>query len=136
MWASVLLLLFFLWAWVCGSFLRQCVRILRGICATFSIESRLLVCHLSIDQIELKRDAVPEVVLNNLFQKTQLQSSFSGNFLAIVNSGSTPGRFTLRESLEQFLACGPYAPSAYVGCVHAATTIAATIKCSSLTRKS
>ena len=102
--ASVLLPLFFLWAWVCGSFLRQCVRILRGICATFSIESRLLVCHLSIDQIELKRDAVPEVVLNNLFQKTQLQSSFSGNFLAIVNSGSTPGRFTLRESLEQFLA--------------------------------
>lgn len=54
--------------------------------------------------IELKRDAIPEIVLNNLFQKTPLQTSFSGNFLAIVNDGSTPGRFTLRSALEQFLA--------------------------------
>lgn len=33
--------------------------------------------------IELKRDAVPKVVINNLFQLTQLESSFAVNMLAI-----------------------------------------------------
>eukprot|EP00613_Pedinella_sp_CCMP2098_P070681 CAMPEP_0171933674 /NCGR_PEP_ID=MMETSP0993-20121228/31419_1 /TAXON_ID=483369 /ORGANISM="non described non described, Strain CCMP2098" /LENGTH=998 /DNA_ID=CAMNT_0012574233 /DNA_START=224 /DNA_END=3220 /DNA_ORIENTATION=- len=53
--------------------------------------------------IELKRDAVPGVVLNNLFQKTGLQTSFSGNFLALRHGGTSPGRFTLRQGLEEFL---------------------------------
>jgi len=53
--------------------------------------------------IELKRDAVPAVVLNNLYKKTPLQTSFSGNFLALMGSGTKPERFTLRSSLDCFL---------------------------------
>lgn len=58
--------------------------------------------------IELKRDAVPAVVLNNLYKKTSLQTVFSGNFLALMpgstaDGSMTPQRFTLRQSLETFL---------------------------------
>lgn len=58
--------------------------------------------------LELKRDAVPNIVLNNLYKKTQLQSSFSGNFLALLPSEDDdealkPQRFTLREALDCFL---------------------------------
>lgn len=59
--------------------------------------------------LELKRDAVAAVVLNNLYKKTSLQTSFSGNFLALMSSDEndadalTPKRFTLREALECFL---------------------------------
>ncbi|GFG73758.1 intein-containing DNA gyrase subunit A [Mycobacterium botniense] len=35
--------------------------------------------------VELKRDAVPKVVLNNLYKHTQLQTSFGANMLAIVD---------------------------------------------------
>ncbi|MGH2792838.1 MAG: DNA gyrase/topoisomerase IV subunit A, partial [Actinomycetota bacterium] len=35
--------------------------------------------------IELKRDAIPQVVLNNLFKHTQLQDSFGVNMLALVD---------------------------------------------------
>lgn len=41
--------------------------------------------------IELKRDAVASVVLNNLYKKTQLQSTFSGNFLALMTKTTTKG---------------------------------------------
>lgn len=58
--------------------------------------------------IELKRDAVAAVVLNNLYKKTPLQSSFSGNFLALMpgdddSNSLSPKRFTLRQSLDCFL---------------------------------
>lgn len=58
--------------------------------------------------LELKRDAVPNVVLNNLYKKTPLQTTFSGNFLALMNDDEdqtslTPKRFTLREALDCFL---------------------------------
>ncbi|GMH91219.1 hypothetical protein TrST_g1741 [Triparma strigata] len=53
--------------------------------------------------IELKRDAVPAVVQNNLFKKTPMQSSFSGNFLALMGGGTSPQRFTLRTALDSFL---------------------------------
>lgn len=53
--------------------------------------------------IELKRDAVVAVVQNNLLKKTPLQTTFSGNFLALFGSGTVPQRFTLRESLDCFL---------------------------------
>jgi len=56
---------------------------------------------------ELKRDAVPAVVLNNLYQKTPLQTTFSGNFLALMGGGNggslKPERFTLRSALECFI---------------------------------
>jgi DNA gyrase subunit A len=53
--------------------------------------------------IELKRDAVAAVVQNNLMKKTPLQTTFSGNFLALFGSGTVPQRFTLREALDCFL---------------------------------
>jgi DNA gyrase subunit A len=36
--------------------------------------------------VELKRDAIPEVVLNNLYRNTQMQTTFGIIFLAIVNN--------------------------------------------------
>lgn len=53
--------------------------------------------------IELKRDAVAAVVQNNLLKKTSLQTSFSGNFLALFDGGTVPQRFTLRRALDCFL---------------------------------
>ncbi len=51
--------------------------------------------------IELKRDAQAQVVLNQLFKLTALQSSFGINMLAIVHG--EPRVLTLREILEHFL---------------------------------
>lgn len=62
--------------------------------------------------IELKRDAVVDVVLANLYQKTALQTSFAGNLVALMKpdradgtSGENlvPQRFTLRQALDCFL---------------------------------
>jgi len=53
--------------------------------------------------IELKRDAVAAVVQNNLYKKTSLQTSFSGNFLALLGAGTVPKRFSLRSALDYFL---------------------------------
>ena len=51
--------------------------------------------------IELKRNEVPQVVLNQLYKHTQLQSSISIILLALLHN--KPVLFTLREMLEQFL---------------------------------
>ncbi len=51
--------------------------------------------------IELKRDAVPEVVLNNLYKLTQMQTSFGIILLGVLNN--QPKVFTLKELLHQFL---------------------------------
>jgi len=51
--------------------------------------------------IELKRDAVSQVVLNQLFKLTQLQESFGVNLLAIVEG--RPKLLTLRDALQVFL---------------------------------
>ena len=53
--------------------------------------------------IELKRDAIAAVVQNNLFKKTSLQTTFSCNMLALVDSGKQPQRISLREALKIFL---------------------------------
>jgi DNA gyrase subunit A len=52
--------------------------------------------------IELKRDATPEVVLNQLYRMTQLQTSFAVNFLALHNG--RPQQMGLREALLAFIA--------------------------------
>ncbi|WP_188965487.1 DNA gyrase subunit A [Neoroseomonas lacus] len=52
--------------------------------------------------IELKRDATPEVVLNQLYRMTQLQTSFAVNFLALNNG--RPQQMGLREALLAFIA--------------------------------
>ena len=51
--------------------------------------------------IELRRDAYPQVVLNNLFKLTPLQSNFSAYMLALVKG--EPVLLTLRTMLEVFL---------------------------------
>jgi DNA gyrase subunit A len=51
--------------------------------------------------IELKRDATAEVVLNQLYRMTQLQISFSVNFLAL-NDGK-PEQMGLIQALKAFL---------------------------------
>lgn len=51
--------------------------------------------------IELKRDAYPRVVLNNLYKQTPLQANFGANMLALVNS--EPQLLTLRQFLTVFL---------------------------------
>ena len=51
--------------------------------------------------IELRRDAYPQVVLNNLFKLTPLQSNFSSYMLALVKG--EPVLLTLRKMLEVFL---------------------------------
>lgn len=53
--------------------------------------------------IELKRDAVPAVVQNNLFKKTALQTTFSGNMLALTDQGTVPRRLSLRQLLSLFI---------------------------------
>src|SRR6266849_3305394 len=51
--------------------------------------------------IELKRDAVPEVLLNQLYKHTPLQESFGVNMLAIVDG--RPKLLELRDALGVFL---------------------------------
>ena len=51
--------------------------------------------------IELRRDSYPQVVLNNLFKLTPLQSNFSANMLALVNG--EPITLSLRRMLKVFL---------------------------------
>jgi DNA gyrase subunit A len=51
--------------------------------------------------IELKRDAYPRVVLNNLYKTTPLQSNFGCNMLALVNG--EPRTLTLSNALQEFL---------------------------------
>ena len=51
--------------------------------------------------IELRRDVNAQVVLNQLFQYTDLQSTFSVNMLALVNN--QPKILTLREMLDTYL---------------------------------
>jgi len=51
--------------------------------------------------IELKRDATPEVVLNQLFRFTPMQTSFGCNMLAL--NGGRPEQLTLRKFLTSFI---------------------------------
>ncbi len=51
--------------------------------------------------IELKRDAVPEVVQNNLFKLTHLRTTFGIILLGVINN--QPKVFNLKELLQHFL---------------------------------
>jgi DNA gyrase subunit A len=50
---------------------------------------------------ELKRDALPQIVLNQLYQMTALQSTFGANNLAIV--GGRPMLLNLKEMIQYFI---------------------------------
>lgn len=51
--------------------------------------------------IELKRDANPQVVLNQLYRNTQMEDTFAVNMLALVNG--EPKTLTLKEMLVYYL---------------------------------
>ena len=51
--------------------------------------------------IELKRDAIPYIVLNKLYKHTQMQSTFGTNMLALVDG--QPKVMGLREILKHFI---------------------------------
>ncbi|MBI2599202.1 DNA gyrase subunit A [Candidatus Curtissbacteria bacterium] len=51
--------------------------------------------------VELKRDAKPKAVLNNLYKHTAFQTSFAVNMVALVNG--TPQTLTLKMILEEFI---------------------------------
>ena len=51
--------------------------------------------------IQLRRNEVPDVVLNNLYQQTQMQTVFGMNFVAL--SQNQPRLFGLRDFLDAFI---------------------------------
>ncbi|RNB63160.1 DNA gyrase subunit A, partial [Brevibacillus invocatus] len=51
--------------------------------------------------MELRRDVIPKVVLNNLFKHTQLQTTFGVNMLALVDG--RPRVLNLRDMLYYYL---------------------------------
>ena len=51
--------------------------------------------------IELKKDIAPEVILEQLYRQTALQSTFGASLLAL--QGSQPKQMSLRELLQEFL---------------------------------
>ena len=53
--------------------------------------------------IELKRDANAQVVLNRLFNQTQLQTTFAINMLALVQNQSQPKILSLRHIIDEYL---------------------------------
>ncbi len=54
--------------------------------------------------IELKKDVNPQVVLNNLFKQTALQSSFGIIMLALVDDQKQPRILSLRQIIDEYLA--------------------------------
>ena len=52
--------------------------------------------------VEIKRDADPDIVLNQLYRHTALQTSFGVNMLAI--NGGRPEQMTLRDIIVAFIA--------------------------------
>ena len=52
-------------------------------------------------QVELKRDAVPQVALNKLFKHTSLQATFGYNAVALVDN--VPRTLALRELISHYL---------------------------------
>ena len=50
---------------------------------------------------ELRGGVQPQVILNNLYKQTSLQSSFSANMLALIDS--TPRVITLKTALQQYV---------------------------------
>ncbi|HNT30557.1 MAG TPA: DNA gyrase subunit A [bacterium] len=52
--------------------------------------------------IELKRDAIPKVILNQLYKHTQMQLNFNFNMVALVD-GKQPKVLHLRKMLQYFI---------------------------------
>lgn len=53
--------------------------------------------------VELKRDAFPKKILNQLYKLTPLQTTFAFNMIALTDRGLQPKLFNLKEMLVAFL---------------------------------
>ena len=53
--------------------------------------------------VELKKDAFPKKILNQLYKMTPLQTSFSFNTIGLGERGTQPRLFNLKELLENFI---------------------------------
>lgn len=53
--------------------------------------------------IELKRDAFPKKILNQLYKLTPLQTTFAFNMIALTDRGMQPKLFNLKEMLLAFI---------------------------------
>lgn len=53
--------------------------------------------------IELKKDAYPKKVLNQLYKMTALQDTFHVNMLALVDGGIVPRVLNLKQMLEEYV---------------------------------
>jgi DNA gyrase subunit A len=53
--------------------------------------------------IDLKRDVNPQIILNQLYKNSLLQSTFSGNFVVLGDDGTQPKRLNLIEILSSFI---------------------------------
>lgn len=53
--------------------------------------------------IELKKDAYPSKILNQIYQHTQLQTSFGFNMVCLTDGGVQPRLLNLQEILSEFL---------------------------------
>lgn len=53
--------------------------------------------------LELKRDAFPKKIINQLYKLTPLQTTFSYNMIALTDRGLQPRLFNLREMLQAFI---------------------------------
>lgn len=54
--------------------------------------------------IELKRDAFPKKILNQIYKLTPLQTSFGYNMIALTDWGMQPKLFNLKSILTEFIA--------------------------------
>ncbi|MCX6807312.1 MAG: DNA gyrase subunit A [Patescibacteria group bacterium] len=53
--------------------------------------------------IELKKDAYPQKILNQLYKHTDLQKAFHCNMIALIDNGLQPKLLNLKELIEYFL---------------------------------
>ena len=53
--------------------------------------------------VELKKDAFPKKILNQLYKLTGLQTTFHYNVLALVNDGRVPKLLGLKDILAEFI---------------------------------
>jgi DNA gyrase subunit A len=53
--------------------------------------------------VELKKDAFPKKILNQLYKLSQLQTSFGYNMVGLWERGKQPRLFNLKEFLEEFI---------------------------------
>ncbi|MCT4617386.1 MAG: DNA gyrase subunit A [Candidatus Gracilibacteria bacterium] len=53
--------------------------------------------------IELKKDAFPKKILNQLYKLTNLQTSFGFNMIALGDRGMQPKLYNLKEILQEFI---------------------------------